>query len=58
MPYSEHELLVRRAPHIPGIIDQPRHYFFAREGFDDRLQTLAATSNGRIRLVEPVDLFD
>ena len=58
MPYSEHELLVRLAPHIPGLGDQPRLYFFAREGFDDRLQALAATSNGRIRLVAPGDLFD
>jgi hypothetical protein len=57
MPYSEHELLIRLAPHIPGVIDQPRHYFFAREGFDDRLRTLAAASDGRIRLVEPAELF-
>lgn len=57
IPLAEHELLVRLTSHVPRSIPDPRLYFFARTGFDSRLEGLSATSQGRVRLVRPADLF-
>lgn len=57
MSQAQHELLVRLAPHVPRSITNPRLYFFARTGFDPGLKALSAASEGRIRLVQPADLF-
>jgi hypothetical protein len=52
----EHALLTRLAPHVPRLADDLHYYFFSREGFDDALERLAASTDS-IRLVRPQDLL-
>jgi AAA+ ATPase superfamily predicted ATPase len=54
---SEEQLLTATEPYIPGAADVERHYFCSREGFDSRLQRLAAADPDRYRLVTPADVY-
>jgi len=54
---EEEALLTRLEPYIPGADQQPRHYFFGRQGFTPALERLALAHPDRYRLVTPADLY-
>jgi uncharacterized protein len=54
---AEESFLTRMEGHIPGAEDVPRHYFFSRSGFDERLQRQAKADPEHFKLVMPADLF-
>jgi uncharacterized protein len=54
---AEESFLTRMEEHIPGAEDVPRHYFFSRSGFDERLQRQAKADPEHFKLVMPADLF-
>jgi len=54
---DEEALLTRLEPFIPGADQQPRHYFFSRQGFTPGLERLSLAHPDRYRLVTPADLF-
>lgn len=56
LPYSEKTKLDVLGSHLLPDGPQPQLFFFARNGFDDKL-TREAETNDRIHLVRPPDLF-
>jgi hypothetical protein len=54
---DEEKLLTRLEAELPKVSDDPRHYFFSREGFDPALVRLEEAESDRIKLILPSDLF-
>jgi hypothetical protein len=57
LDYGEEALLTRLESALPAVADAPRHYFYSRSGFTDRMRALAESEPRRIRLLEPEDLY-
>ncbi len=57
LDYGEEALLGQIEESVPGAENVPRHYFFSRSGFTERMRALAASEPERIRLVTPEDLY-
>lgn len=55
---SEDGLLTATERYIPGAADVARHYFCAREGFDDGLLKLARADGDRYKLITPADVYE
>jgi AAA+ ATPase superfamily predicted ATPase len=56
LPYREKKKLDALAAHLVSDAEPPTLFFFARSGFDARLEQEAAEA-GRVRLVTPPDLY-